>query len=202
MNNILLLASQSLSRRKLLSEIAIPFVLIDQEANEQACDWTLPLSALVESIAKHKMDHIIMPQGVAGKELFVLTADTLTQNEQGTILGKPTSREDAIQMLTSIRDGARVGTAFCLDKKIYQFDRWQIQERIIIYVESYCLFNVPDNWINRYLENTRALSCSGAIELEKYGQQFLELINGSYTTILGLPLCELREALEKLHFFV
>jgi septum formation protein len=201
MNNILLLASQSQSRRILLSHSAIPFVLLEQEADEKECDWTLPLPALVESIAKHKMEQVILPQGVEGKTIFVLTADTLTQDLYGNVLGKPDSREDAIAMLKAVREGARVGTAFCLDKKIYHGDAWHIQKRIVMYVESECFFNVPDVWLDRYLENTRALQCSGAIELESYGAQFLQSIHGSYTTILGLPLCELREALEKLGFF-
>lgn len=201
MNNILLLASQSQSRRILLSQMQIPFVLLDQSADEQSCDWPLPLPVLVESIAKHKMEQVVLPSHTIQKEFFVLTADTLTQNSYGTILGKPTSRADAITMIQSIRSGAQIATAFCLDKKVYNYDRWQIQERIVTVVQSECIFNVPDSWIDCYLENTPALQCSGSIALEGYGQQFLQSLNGSYTAILGLPLCELRNALEKLGFF-
>lgn len=201
MHNILLLASQSKSRRLLLAQSAIPFVLLEQEANEKECDWSLPLPALVESIAKHKMEQVMLPVGVEGKTIFVLTADTLTQDVQGNILGKPESREHAIAMLRAVRAGSREATAFCLDKKIYRGDTWHIQERTVRYVESECFFNVPDAWIDRYLDNTYALQCSGSIELEGYGAQFLQSVHGSYTTILGLPLCELREALEKLGFF-
>lgn len=202
MKNILLLASQSQSRRSLLSDAAIPFVLLDQCADEKECDWGLPLPQLVVSIAKHKMEQIVMPKGEEGKELFVLTADTLTQDLQGTILGKPESREHAKEMIKSVRSGARVGTAFCLDKKIYRFDSWQIHERIVIFVEARCVFNVPDLLIEDYLDYSPALTCSGSIALDGYGAQFLQSLDGSYTTIIGLPLCELRNALEKLDFFV
>jgi septum formation protein len=161
----------------------------------------MPLPPLVETIAKHKMAQVIMPKGEEGKLLFVLTADTLTQDLQGAILGKPESREHAISMVKAVRAGARVGTAFCLDKKLFRYDSWQIQERIIMYVEAHCIFNVPDRWIESYLNNSPALSCSGSIAMDGYGAQFLHSINGSYTTILGLPMSELREALEKIGFF-
>jgi len=199
--NILLLASQSGSRRTLLSEAEIPFVQLDQYADEKACDWTLPLSQLVTSLAKYKMEQVIMPSVMEGKELFVLTADTLTESLDGTILGKPESREHAKAMLQQVRAGARVGTAFCLEKKIYRFEKWQTIEQIVTYVEAQCIFDVPEHGIDAYFDTTQALSCSGSIMLDGYGAQFLKSINGSYTTILGLPICELRKALEKIGFF-
>lgn len=202
MNNILLLASKSKSRRLLLAHAAISYVLLDQEADEAACDWGMPLQKLVESIAVHKMAQVIMPNVKEGQELFVLTADTLTQNAQGAILGKPTSREDARNMITSLRQGsARVGTAFCLDKKIYKFNEWQVVDRKLVFVEARCDFKVPEHWIDRYLTHSPALHCSGSMAIDDYGAQFLQTLDGSYTTILGLPMCELRGNLELLGFY-
>ncbi len=201
MNNILLLASQSYSRRQLLSQAAIPFVLLEQSADENACDWNMPLTQLVTSIAKHKMEQVILPRHTDSKPIFVLTADTLTQDLSGTILGKPTSRSHALEMLRAVRAGARIATAFCLDKKIYRFDTWQTQERIIMVVESSCIFNVPEQWLEQYLYHVPALSCSAAMYIEGYGAQFLKSVTGSYSTIIGLPICEVRQALEKMGFF-
>lgn len=199
--NILLLASQSRARRNLLSEAEIPFVQIEQSADENACDWNLPLQKLVISIAKHKMGQVLMPLGSKDKELYVLTADTLTEDRQGAVLGKPKNREHAMNMLRSVRAGARTGTAFCLEKKVYRFEQWQTAEQIIKYVEAQCVFSVPEDRLNDYIDNSPALSCSGAFTLEGYGAQFFKSIDGSYTTISGLPICELRKALEKIGFF-
>lgn len=201
MNNILLLGSQSESRRRLLADISVPFVQIDQSADEAQCDWNLPLQQLVESIAKHKMQHVIMPHLEDGQEAFVLTADTLTFDKKGTPLGKPLSRERAKEMLRAIREGALVGSAFCLDKKRYEYDTWQIKERMLGYVEAELIFDVPDEAIETYLDNTIALKASGAITVEGYGAQFFKYLNGSFTTVQGLPLFELRQALEHMDFF-
>lgn len=202
MKNILLLASKSKSRRFLLAQAGIPYVLLEQEADEAACDWGLPLQKLVESIALHKMAQIIMPNVQEGQELFVLTADTLTQNSQGTILGKPISRIHALEMIRSLREGnARVGTAFCLDKKLFKFNAWQTVDRKLMYVESRCNFKVPEHWIDGYLKHSHALYCSGSMAIDEYGAQFLKDLNGSYTTILGLPMSELRKSLELIGFY-
>lgn len=200
MNNILLLASHSYSRRQLLAQANIPFVLLDQSADESECDWNAPLTQLVTAIAKHKMEQVILPRP-SDKPLFVLTADTLTQDLSGTVLGKPISQAQAAEMVRSVRAGARIATAFCLDKKVYRFDTWQTQERIMMAVESSCLFNVPEHSLEQYLNNVPAMNCSAAMYIEGYGALFLKSVIGSYTTIIGLPICEVRQALEKIGFF-
>lgn len=201
MNNILLLASQSPSRQRLLGQIAVPFVLIDQEADESQCDWGLSMPQVVESIAKYKMQHAIMPAAEEGRELFFLTADTLTQAKNGELLPKPLAPENAKRMLRLAKEGVRVGTAFCLEKKEYKFEAWQTKERIITYVESECVYDVPESLMDEYLKNSIGLHASGGITVEGYGSQFFKSIHGSYTSIQGLPLCELRKALEQLDFF-
>ena len=202
MNNILLLASKSKSRRFLLSQAEIPYVLLDQEADEKECDWGMPLQKLVESIALHKMAQIVMPNTVDEKHLFVLTSDTLTQNARGDLLGKPQTRDDARAMIRSLREGpARVGTAFCLDKKVFKFGQWQTSARTLVFVDARCDFNIPEHWVERYLDNSHALHCSGSMAVDGYGAQFLHTIQGSYTTILGLPMSHVRNALEEMGFF-
>ncbi len=44
-------------------EAQIPFTLIGQDADETQCDWGLPLPRLVQEIAFHKMNHVILPAG-------------------------------------------------------------------------------------------------------------------------------------------
>lgn len=199
--NTLYLASQSSSRRLLLSYMNIRFDLLSQSADESACDWGLPLTQVVTSIAVHKMDHVQLPSAQEGDEIFVLTADTLAQNNQGHILGKPIDKNDAIRMLRSIREGSRVATACCLERKIFKNAQWTCVQRLTFCVEARCLFNVPDQWLNAYLENASPLNAAGAMKIEEYGSQFLQQVDGSYTAIMGLPLFELREALMQIGFY-
>jgi septum formation protein len=199
--NKLLLASSSATRQKLVREMDIPFEVVKQSAHE-VVDAHLNLQQATTLIAQRKMEHVIMPSSSEGATAFVLTADTLGQDSNGIIHGKPTDKNDAIKKLKSLRGQGVVGTAFCLDKKKYSNNRWSTVHRIERYVQSTYVFEIPDDWIERYLEHVPYyLTISGGITIEGYGAQFLSSINGSYSTILGLPVFELREALEDIGFF-
>jgi septum formation protein len=202
MNNILLLGSKSYSRKLLLDYARIPYQIVEQEADESQCDWNLPMQQVVENIALYKMNHVIMPKGTKeGDIAFVLTADTLSQERDGTISGKPTGEQDAIDKIRRARAGMRTGTGFCLDRRVWRAGNWEIEQRIQQYVEASYIFAIPEEWVERYMQNTISLNASGAIAIEEYGAQFLKEVQGSYTAIVGLPLFEVREALEKLGFF-
>ena len=196
----LYLGSSSESRQMLLNEAKIPYELVAQSADESKCDWGLSLQQVVEQIALYKMDHVLLPKGIEGDICFALTADTLTENNTGQLEGKPVDRADAIQKLKSCRHGVRTGTAFCLDRRVYKDGQWQLDVRIREYVVARYMFNVPDDWIDFYLDNAPIIG-SGAIAIEGFGGQFLQMVDGSYTAVVGLPMYEVREALEKLGFF-
>jgi septum formation protein len=200
MADILLLASSSYSRQQLLREMQIPFQVILQSANEAHCDWSRTLPEVVRDIASYKMAHAQIPDGSEGEHCFVLTADTLSLDKNGRLQGKPENRTDAIAKIRQSRGGSHVGTAFCLDKKVYKQGKWLVAQRIERYVQAYYEFEVPDAWIECYLDHSLGLQASGAIAIEGYGLQFLKRIEGSFTTIVGLPLFEVRQALEELGF--
>ncbi len=186
----------------LLREAQIPFKLVTQDADETSCDWGLQLSQLVEQIALHKMNHAILPSGKNDGDIcFVLTADTMPQDSTGTIHGKPINREDAIEKIKAARECSQLFTAFCLDKKIWRNNAWHLEKRIQRCVHAEYQFVIPDHWIDVYLEKSMGLKTSGAIAVEGFGSQFLKMVHGSYTTIIGLPMFEVREALEEIDFF-
>ncbi len=201
MKNILLLGSKSQSRKTLLSEAQIPFKVVGQNADETQCDWGLPLPQLVQKIALHKMNHVVLPVGDDGTICFVLTADTLSQDKSGMINGKPIDKNDAVIKIKMAREGTYLCTAFCLDKKIWRNGTWHVQERIEEWVPAEYNFIVPDDWIDIYLEKSSGLQTSNAIAVEKFGNQFLQKVRGSYSAIVGLPLFQVRKALEYVKFF-
>ncbi len=198
--NTLYLGSSSQSRQMLLREAHIPFTLVEQSADETKCDWGMSLQQVVEQIALFKMEHVLLPDGKEGDVCLVLTADTLTENNAGNLEGKPADRDDAIAKLKSSRNGVRTGTAFCLERRIWQDGAWRVDVHILKYVVASYVFYVPDNAINFYLDNVPVIG-SGAIAIEGFGSQFLQKIDGSYTAVVGLPMFELREVLTDLGFF-
>lgn len=201
--NIVHLGSQSFSRQFLLREAGIPFKLLVQEADETLCNWNQSLQIVVAQIARFKMENLRLPSGEIHekKSLYVLTADTLSKDSTGQLQGKPHDRQDAIKKIRAARNGVEVATAFCLQKKQWHNNQWQTQATIERVVSATFEFIVPEEWIEIYLQNSLGIKAAGAIAIEGFGGQFLRSVQGSYTTIVGLPLYELREALEELNFF-
>lgn len=201
MKHTLLVGSSSASRQQLLKEAAIPFMVVPQNADETKCDWGMPLQQVVEQIAAYKMEHVIMPVGEQGQISYVLTADTLSQDSSGAIVGKPASMQAAIEQIRVSRAGMITGTAFCLEKRRYDQGAWDMQERVMRFVSSHYQFDVPEEWIDRYFALSNGYQGSGAIAIEGFGSLFLKEMRGSYSAVVGLPLYELREALSQLGFF-
>ena len=204
MKKRLFLASGSAGRRALLADALIPFEVINQDADESEISLDAPLKAVVQNLAQLKIDHVILPADLSvDQEIFIVTADTLTVGADGLFLGKPTSREHAVEMIVGHRGRLTLtGTGFCLEKRICVDGVWVAEKRILGYGEGYCGFEVSDEHIDFYLDRIPFLTVSGAVALGEgyFSQQFVREIQGSYTAIIGLPLFEVRQALQIIGF--
>lgn len=202
MSSILLLGSSSQSRQMLLKEALIEFQIIGHAANEDLFKNKGTLHEQVRAIAEHKMAHCSVPNDFPYDSAYILTADTMGMTQAGDILGKPKDRSDALEKLKACNEGVlTTATAFCLEKRVKKEGLWKTVAQHMQVVAAQSEFYVPENWLDRYLEHSLGLVASGAVAIELYGAQFLKSVSGSYTAIVGLPICEVREALEKMGFF-
>lgn len=202
MNNTILLASASQSRRLLLDVSHIKYRVINQHFDELSVDYQQSLSRIAHDIAQGKMRSIELPENLdTTKSILILTADTISQDGHGVIHSKPIDKADAIEKIKLARDGVYLCTAFCLERREWNGMEWDTKYTTTQVIESRFIFDVPDHCIEKYLTVTNCLQANGALVVENYGMQFLKEVRGSYSTILGLPLFELRQALEKFGFF-
>jgi septum formation protein len=200
---ILFLGSSSAIRQQLLKEMGINFHAVSHQAREESCYWGLPLEQLAPTIALAKMESLLLPKNLQDGTYFVLTADSIAADQHGRLYAKPADRADAVQMIKALRGSGRVATAFCLDKKQLKNGSWQNEVRILKTAIAAYEFHMPDDWINRYLDATpHYQSICGGLTIEGFGAQFLQSVDGSYSTILGLPVYQVREALEQLGFYL
>lgn len=193
----LYLASSSPTRQALLREAGIDFEIISQNANERSISWDAPLDVLVVQIAELKMAHIVIPSSLEteGTTAYFLTADTLSQDYEGKIIGKPHDMQEAYEQVKRAAFGSYVATGFCLEKKRFEHNRWHTIERETGVVGGNCHLIIPENMIARYLERTAGC---GSIMIDGFGFRFLKDIQGSYTAILGLPLYEICLAFDRM----
>lgn len=200
----LYLASQSPSRKQLLTEARIPFTVIAQAADEELHGTSERVEERVLQIAQAKMAHAEIPLGSTIDEVcWVLTADSLVLSSAGTIFGKPTSYQHAEAMLRELRDGpCRVATGFCCGRFSWDGAVWREQVVHCQVVAADVEIGITDAWIATYLaRHPNALQTAGVLVVEGFGAQFVKAVHGSYTTVLGLPVYEVRCALEQSGFF-
>jgi len=201
-SHVLYIASNSASRKRLLEQAHIPYAVIEQDADELQVDQTQELSQVVMQIAQLKMVHAKIPVGKHDGDIcFVLTADTLGLTVGGRILCKPVDRADAVSMLKESRQGTRTVTGFCLRKLVWNNNVWTVMQEIVDHDDSLSVFDVADEFMDFYLDAIPFLSVSGAISIEGIGGQFLKSVDGSYESIIGLPMFKIRKVLFEFGFY-
>ncbi len=207
MSDIIYLASKSVSRKQLLQQANIPFLIVEQNASEDVYHVGDTLQAAVTKVALAKIAGVQLPAGqYEGENAYVLAADTMGVCANGEIFGKPKGHDDAMRMLRAYRVGAETGTAFCIDRRIWCKGVWTLQNQVIGYANATYVFNVPDGMLDLYCKHTMSrlglsyLDVSGAVAIEDYGLQFVTNFQGSFTAVMGLPMYEVRQTLMELDF--
>ena len=157
------------------------------------------------AIARHKMDQVLLPNSSekTGDTLFIVTADTLVRAPQQDIeFGKPKDTEDAKRMLRYIRqEPVEVVTGCCVEKRVVVDGVWVTDQKALWAQTTLVEFIIEEDRLDWYLTHLpESLYSSGAGIIEGFGQIFFKSLHGSYTAVRGLPLFEMRQALEKFEF--
>ncbi len=182
----LILASQSPRRRYLLKEAGLSFSVVPSSFDESSVAITSPenyVKILAESKAKEIAE--LYP------ESWVIGADTIVVIDN-MILGKPESRDNARDMLRQLSGQThQVFTGYAIickakDKKISEA------------VKSNVLFkNLSDQEIEWYIRTEEPFDKAGAYAIQGLGTSLVRSVSGSYTNVVGLPVCEVIEVLIK-----
>lgn len=178
------LASGSPRRLILLNQIGIePIVKIPQRIEEKGLDESPEELVLRLSFQKAKE---IFEQ--VNPSSLVLGADTIVYLD-GKILGKPTSKEDAFHILSSLSGRIHevyTGLAVFYQDKIYQK---AIKTKV-------AFGKLSDEEIYQYIETGEPMDKAGAYGIQGQGAVFIEKIDGCYFNVVGLPLHSLWKILQ------
>ncbi len=180
----LILASQSPRRKYLLEQAGLTFAVIPSTIDEGAVPLTEP-EKYVQILAEAKAGQ------VAGQypESWVIGADTIVLIND-MILGKPGSRDEAREMLRRLGGQVHeVFTGYCIrcEKKQRKFS-----DAVITRVEFKELADTEIEW---YIHTKEPFDKAGAYAIQGLGTFLVKRIYGSYTNVVGLPVCEVIEYL-------
>lgn len=180
----IILASKSPRRRYLLEKAGLQFSVIPSNFEEKSVIATSPRS-YVETLARSKALDI----SAKYPDSWVIGADTIVLID-GNILGKPVSSTDARAMLESLNNRThQVLTGFC----ICHGNSNRIFSDI---VATDVLFKkLSAREIEWYIETGEPFDKAGAYAIQGLGMLLVKSINGSYTNVVGLPVCEVMESL-------
>lgn len=183
----LLLASRSAARRQMLEAAGVPFEAVEAELDEAAAKaglWGAGFDArgVAEELAQLKALSV-----GAGESDLVLGSDQVLERGDGTIIGKPASRDEARGQLVSLRgDTHRLHSAAVLAQGGEAI--WWHCETVTLTMRPFSDFFLED-YLDREYEQIRW--SVGGYRIEGPGAQLFDRIEGSHFAILGMPLLPL-----------
>lgn len=187
----LYLASGSPRRRELLTQIGVPFRVASAPIDETPLPGE-SAEAYVQRLAKAKAAAgraSLEPAKMANAGAVVLGADTAVVLD-GLILGKPEHRDDALGMLARLSGREhQVLTAVALD------DGKRVES---LCVSSTVRFRPIDQQeAQRYWASGEPADKAGGYAIQGLGAVFVTGLVGSYSAVVGLPLSETAQLLER-----
>lgn len=184
----LVLASASPRRRDLLSSVGIRFAVVPSNAPEDEIPGEAPEEHVIR-LSIEKARDVALKSGIAGR--WFLGSDTIVLRDED-ILGKPGSREEAFTMLQSLSGRAhRVVSGYAL------FDRETGAAEAGAVTTSVNFKELSIEEIDGYIATGEPFDKAGAYAIQGIGAFMVKNIEGSYTNVVGLPLCEVVELLER-----
>jgi septum formation protein len=122
-------------------------------------------------------------------DAWVIGADTIVLIDR-KILGKPGSRNEARDMLQSLSGKThQVLTGYCI---CCENENRFFSETVTTDVR---FKNLADAEIKWYIQTGEPFDKAGAYAIQGTGTFLVKSINGSYTNVVGLPVCEVMEHL-------
>lgn len=186
------LASQSPRRQELLNQIGVSHDVLTLEIDESINNNEKPQEYVLR-LAREKA--LAGWKGNKIKEKPVLGSDTAVVID-GEILGKPKDNADARRMLMLLSGRThQVMTAVAL--AMLSGSLVEPELKSVISVSNVSLKKLSHDEIERYINSGECDDKAGAYGIQGMAAIFITHLSGSYSGVMGLPLYETAELLNK-----
>jgi septum formation protein len=180
----LILASASPRRAQILRDANIAFEIIAPRV-EEIILLGESAEAMVLRLAEAKARAAAGSLPAVKRQVFVLGADTtvVAGADGATILGKPTSPEDAARMLCLLSGRThRVLTGIAVVRLLDGEFRSAVESTLVTFAE----FSEAE--IARAIASGEPFDKAGAYAIQGRAGRFVERVDGCYFNVVGLPL--------------
>ncbi|RII26246.1 MAG: septum formation inhibitor Maf [Geobacter sp.] len=186
-NNRIVLASASPRRLELLASAGVEVDVFPSDIPEEEMPGETP----ADHVLRLARDKALFTAGRTEGRFFI-GADTVVVCD-GEIMGKPVDAADARRMLKKLSGVSHeVITGYAI------FDTLR-DDALCEAVTTRVIFKpLRDEEIDAYIATGCPFDKAGAYAIQGGAAHMVERIDGSYTNVVGLPLCEVVEALRRL----
>jgi septum formation protein len=201
MHSFVYLASQSPRRQELLTQMNVHFEMLLPASDEDSESIETPLS---EEKARNYVERVTLAKSALAMSRWekrnmpwapILCADTtvsLPNSIAGEILGKPQDELDAIRILTMLSGKVHeVLTAVAITANPKD------QPTCLVQTSQVQFANLSREAINAYIASGEPFGKAGAYGIQGRAAAFISRIEGSYSGIMGLPLYETAQLLDR-----
>ncbi len=208
---MLILASASQSRKKLLENCQIEFIQISSNFDESSIkentisDLAMELSFQKANSLVLNIKEIELPGNFNYSSVVILGCDSIFEFK-GTAFGKPSDKEEAYKRWSKM--SGEFGSLHTGHTLLFcTFDSTskvlKVTRKIKKTVSSKVYFSrLEDEEIKSYVESLEPLYCAGGFALEGKGGKYIRKIDGCFSNVMGLSLPWLRKSLIKEGIFV
>jgi septum formation protein len=182
----IILASSSPRRKQILEQVGLKFTVEVSDYEENPIPGMSP-SVFVETLSLGKAKAVAKNHNDA----IIIGADTIVVLDN-QILGKPKTKEDAMQMLKKLSGNTHaVFTGFTIIDTANK-------KTITNHVETKIRFKkLSKEEIAAYIETGEPMDKAGAYGVQDRGALFVEHIEGDYSSVMGLPILKIFEILKE-----
>ena len=184
--NSIILASGSPRRRELLKQLAVNFEVAAADIDESFVEGETPR----DYVLRLSREKALAGFNHCAGRLPALGSDTIVLLD-GEILGKPESRREAMGMLQRLSGRTHQvysGVALALDTRT-------VLDTLNITAVTFG--EMPEPWIRQYCQGDEPMDKAGAYAVQGGTGQYISRIEGSYSSVMGLPLFETAELLRR-----
>jgi septum formation protein len=203
---VLILASASQSRKKLLENCQIEFIQRSSNFDETSIkekniiNLALELSFQKANNLSENIQKISLPEKFNFGLLEILGCDSIFEFK-GEAYGKPSDKEEAFirwKKMSGEFGFLHTGHTLIIGNFDSISNKFKITKTIKKTVSSRVYFSKLEDWeIKSYVNTNEPLYCAGGFALEGIGGKYIEKIEGCFSNVMGLSLPWLRKNLYK-----
>ena len=189
---MLILASGSPRRAKILKDLGVEFEIVKSDAEEVSYTHDPERTVRENAIAKGKaVRHSTLQTPTS--TLSVLSADTIVWFNN-RIYGKPKDFAEAKEYLRELSGNVHTVFTGVALRKSYPPALGRSEEVDVCVVRSDVKFRkLTDAMIDEYVARVKPTDRAGAYDIDESGDLIVESFSGSYENIMGLPVEPLKE---------